>query len=35
MWECEAFKFMIIHYNRKFNLADTADLAAPLPLRTN
>ena len=28
MWECDALKFMIIHYNRKFNLSDTADLAA-------
>ena len=29
MWKCDAFKFMIIHYNGKFDLADTADLAAP------
>ena len=29
MWECDAFKFMIIYYNKKFNLSDTADLAIP------
>ena len=29
MSECDAFEFMIIHCNTKFNLADTADRAAP------
>ena len=35
MSECDAFKFMIIHCNTKFNLAYTADLAAPWPLWSN